>query len=384
MAERDLTGLRFPRMAGPPPGPRREAPRPKVVGSNALKAIHSEALKLGSAGSLQELSAPGRSSLLLSPPSSLLMRAFRALSRRRSGMLISGTHPKLLRSRYGIEGAELLWLTELPGASGKSYGPQDLEYDLLARAAAHMRRRREALVLLDDTEYLSALAGFEPLLRFVKGLSDLASDRSASFLADVDPRALSARELLALSKCFDAVKVVEEERSHTPAPGLPLPASVSILIRPGPEAYGLLAELSGAKKALCITPTPPKKLWERYGLAGVSFVWLTETGEGEEALPPTKLSFEVQKRALDHLCMGRGALLFLDEIEHLRPYTSFQEELRLVKCLCDAAAEHGGNVVAALNLSSYEEREAAALRKRFDVVSQPVSPRRALEARARD
>ncbi|MEM2869818.1 MAG: DUF835 domain-containing protein [Thermoplasmata archaeon] len=355
---------------GPPGGPPQRERKPMVLAGDTSTPETIPAEMVRSARSIKELGLPGRSSLLLSPSPSPPYRIFHALLKNRNGMVVSGVHPNRLKEKYGIEGTDFLWITEYTGASQPHARPQDLEYEVLGRVISYMKRKRGGVLFLDDIEYLMAQLGLETVLRFVKGTSDGASEHGATFLATLDPLCLSDRELLSISKCFDTARPLGESsrlvRSYSRP--LPLPATSSLLMASGPEAYRLLGLLSLSRKAICLTPISPAKLRERYGLAKVDFIWLTETSTSKEAIPPTKLGYEVQREALAHIRSAERPLIFLDALELIRPFVPFQESLRFVKCVCDACIEHSASVIAAFNPSAFEKKEAALLAKRFDIV----------------
>jgi len=326
--------------------------------------------KLEAGRSLAGLSLPGRSSLLLGPPCSEPYRIFRTLSRGGNGMVMSGTHPERLRARYGLRDAELLWLTGLAGTDERALGPQDLEYEVLGKAVRHFRARRGGLLLLDDLDYLASQDGFDALARFVKGVSDAASELGGSFLALADPEAFSDRQELALAECFDGVRLLRG------FPGQPARAESAILVRHGtylmhrfgPDAYRALGSMSTSHRALCMTTLPPAKLKERYGLAGVDFIWLSDAASGNGVIRPRKLGYEVQRAATRHLRSGPGALLYIDGLERLGPYAPFPEIVRFIKSLADASGESGGILVASMHPGFFGRAEEAVIRKRFDTV----------------
>jgi len=285
-------------------------------------------------------------------------------------MVMSGSHPERLRSRYGLRDADLLWLTGLSATGEQVLGPQDLEYEVLGRAVKHFRARRGGLIFLDDMDYLASQDGFDALARFVKGVSDAASELGGVFLALADPAAFSDRQKLALLECFDGVRMLRA------IPALQARADRVVLMRhgtyllqsSGPAAYRFLGSLSPARKVLCLTTLPPAKLKERYGLQSVEFLWLSDAATGEGVLRPGKLGCEVQRAATRHLRSGQGALLYVDGLERLGPYASFPEIVRFVKSLADASGESGGILVASMHPGFFGRAEEAVLRKRFDTV----------------
>lgn len=351
--------------------PQKSLPGPVVVARHArFSPAGIPAEKLEAGRSILLMGRPGRSTLLLGPPSAEPYRIFRALSRGKKGMVMSGVHPERLRTRYGLAGAELLWLTGLSTNDEQALGPQDLEYEVLGRAIRHFRAERGALIFLDDIDYLASQDGFDALARFVKGVSDAASELGGSLMALADPEAFSDRQKLALMECFDAVRLLSGSR------GRPARADRAILVRHGayllmgfgPPAYRFLGTMARTHGVLCMTTLPPAKLKERYGLQSVEFCWLSDSAAGEGVLRPRKLGYEVQRAATRHLRSRPGALLYLDGLERLGPYAPFPEIVRFVKTLVDASGESGGVLVASMHPGFFSRAEEAVIRKRFDTV----------------
>jgi hypothetical protein len=308
--------------------------------------------------------------MLLGPPCSEPYRIFRTFCRSSNGMVMSGSHPERLRARYGLRDTELLWLTALSGTHERVMGPQDLEYEVLGSALRHFRTRPGGTILLDDMDYLASQDGFDALARFVKSVSDAASELGGSFLALADPQAFSDRQKLALVECFDGVRML---RGY-PAP--PARAESAILVRHGtylmhrfgPGAYRALGSISSAHRTLCMTTLPPAKLKERYGLPAVDFIWLSDATTGECVIRPRELGYTVQQAAVRHLKSGSGVVLYIDGLERLGPYAPFSEIVRFIKCLADASGEYGGILVASIHPGFFGRAEEAVIRKRFEAV----------------
>lgn len=351
--------------------PRRRTAAPVVVASHARFAPAGIAAeKLAAGRSLSGLGGQGRSTLLLGPPCSEPYRIFRTLTRGANGMVMSGTHPERLRARYGLRDAELLWLTGLSGTDERALGPQDLEYEVLGRAIRHFRSRPGGLILLDDMDYIASQDGFDALARFVKGVSDAASELGGSFLAAADPEAFPDRQKLALVECFDGVRLLKV------SPVQPARAESAILVRHGtylmhrfgPEAYRAMGSMSKSHRVLCMTTIPPARLKERYGLPAVDFIWLSDSASGDGVIRPRKLGFEVQRAATRHLRSGQGALLYIDGLERLGPYAPFPEIVRFIKSLTDASGESGGILVASMHPGFFGRPQEALIRRRFDAL----------------
>jgi len=290
------------------------------------------------------------------------------LSGGRKALVLSGAHPRRLRERFGLDEATLVWLSAYSGSKEETLPPQTLEYEMLGRVLRHFKAHRGSILLLDDIEYLSSQCGFEPVVRFVKSLSDTAAELRGTLLACADPEAFSERERAALVSIFDAVrKLAPGAPPAPPAQGLP-PQANCLVCGPAEGAYRLLENASRTRRALCITPNAPRKLKERYDLSRAGFLWLSDSATGEGVLKPRKFAMEGQRAASIHLRSGPGALVFLDNLEKLRLYGELAEVVRFVKGVCDAASECGGTVLACLAPGALDRAEEASLKKRFETV----------------
>ncbi len=338
------------------------APPPKVV----ARPPPPEMADSGPAP--EELGIPGRSGLFLGPASDEPWRLFRMLSGGRKALVISGSHPARLRRRFGLDEAELVWLSSYAGSREETLAPQALEYELLGRINRHFRSHRGSILFLDDLDYLASQCGFEPVVRFVKSVADTAAELRGTFLAGAEPGAFSQKERAALASLFDAVKEVPPgARPETPQDGR-LPAPACLVLGPPERAYGVFEAASRSGPVLCITPNAPRKLKERWDLSRAGFLWLSESASGEGVLRPQKLALEGQRAAAAHLRSGPGALVFLDGLEKLRLYGDFPATARFVKGLADAAAECGGAFLASLAPGALDPAEEASLRRRFEAV----------------
>ena len=316
----------------------------------------------------EELGIPGRSGLFLGPASDEPWRLFRMLSGGRRSLVLSGAHPARLRLRFGLDEAELVWLSAYAGSKEETLAPQTLEYELLGRTNRHFRSHRGSILLLDDLDYLASQCGFGPVVRFVKSVADSAAELRGTFLACADPEAFSARERAALSSLFDAVRKVPPAERAAPAVLSLQPAPGCLVVGRPEDAYRRLEAASRSGRALCITPNAPRKLKERYDLLRASFLWLSESAAGEGVIRPQEYAVEGQRAVLRHLRAGPGALVLLDGLESLRLYGDNAQLLRFIKGAIDAAAECGGAVLASLAPGALDPPAEASVRRRFETV----------------
>jgi hypothetical protein len=317
----------------------------------------------------EELGIPGRSALFLGPASDEPWRLFRILSGGRKALVQSGIHPARLRARFGLDEAELVWLSAYAGSKEETLAPQTLEYEMLGRLTRHLRARKGAILLLDDVDYLASQCGLEPALRFLKRVADSAAEHKGTLLAIAEAGAFSERERTSLASVFDAVHPVEGGPSGGRIPAALPPGRSSVLIRAGGEAAHRLMEAgTRGRRTLILTPHPPRRLKQGFDFSGAAFLWLSEGAAGEGVLRPQDYAVEGQRAVLRHFRSGPGALAVIDGLEGLRLYGDMPQLVRFVKGASDAAAENGGAVIASLAPGALEPAEEAAVARRFESV----------------
>jgi hypothetical protein len=121
------------------------------------------------------------------------------------GLCISRLHPNMVRQRFHILTARLVWLSEIPGENHHS-----------AKALAGLAKKIEDFVasnadrgtiLLDGLEHLVNNNDFESTLLFVEHVNEFIMTRRASFLLPVSPKALEGRQLAMLERDLEVPDV---------------------------------------------------------------------------------------------------------------------------------------------------------------------------------
>ncbi len=349
----------FPEM----PSNEKAAPPPKVV---ARPPVTWDA---DGGPAPEELGIPGRSGLILGPASDEPWRLFRMLSGGRKTLVLSGSHPARLRGRFGLDEAELAWLSAYSGSKEQTLGPQTLEYEMLGRACRHFRSHRGSFLLLDDIDYLASQCGFGPVIRFLKSVADTAAGLRGTFLAMAESGAFSDRERAALMSVFDTVHHFAGPPATGRIPATLPPDISSVLIKSaGDASYRLIKAGARGRRTLFITPHPPRRIKEGFDISGPEFLWLSESAAGDGVLRPQKYAVEGQRAALRHLRSGPGALVVLDGLDGLRLYGDMPQLVRFAKGAIDAAADCGGAVLASLVPGALAPAEEATISRRFEKV----------------
>ena len=132
------------------------------------------------------------------------------------------------------------------------------------------------------------------------------------------------------------------------------------------EAYNLFTiALRSGKKGLCITRVFPKKVRERFGIADLPILWLSNVGKENSVRPKDleKLSLSVEQ----FLTREKGAIL-MDGIEYLVTNNNFITVLRLVQSIRDQVAINNGVLLISINPAALDAHQMTLLEQEVDDV----------------
>lgn len=127
-----------------------------------------------------------------------------------AGLCITRLYPPRVQQHYGLEGAEVHWLSESPG-----------DGNLDPTAVATMAKGIEdflddhpegAIVLLDGVEFIMGHVGFPKTLLFLEHLNETVMPRRATLVLPIDPQCFAETELALLER---SLEVVDEEELRT-------------------------------------------------------------------------------------------------------------------------------------------------------------------------
>jgi hypothetical protein len=118
-------------------------------------------------------------------------------------LCVSRYHPEIVRSMWGAQDFQSIWLCDRHGDS-----------NLAARQLSRLKRRimaflegeTSAIVMIDGIEYLSLFNDFSKLLMFVEELNDIVMELRAILLISVDPRSFDQRSLARLGRFAEVVQ----------------------------------------------------------------------------------------------------------------------------------------------------------------------------------
>ncbi len=120
------------------------------------------------------------------------------------GMLITRVNPARVREKYGMDGVEILWLTD------KAESSEDAIEPVLERIVHTMEGfivdGGPGILMLDGLDYLKSNHGFEPVLRFIRHVVDDVSESETTFLLALNPTTMPERELNVLEQEMEVMK----------------------------------------------------------------------------------------------------------------------------------------------------------------------------------
>jgi len=135
--------------------------------------------------------------------------AYRFVERRHDdgtpALVISRLHPDRIRTRFGLQGIPIWWLSQSPGES--HYDPTavgTLASSLEAFSEAHPEG---CIILLDGIEYISMNIGFTKSIFFIEHLNEYAMTRRLTVLVPIDPECYDAKEVARLERFMEILDI---------------------------------------------------------------------------------------------------------------------------------------------------------------------------------
>ncbi|MDG6220992.1 MAG: DUF835 domain-containing protein, partial [Candidatus Thermoplasmatota archaeon] len=149
---------------------------------------------------------PGYNYLFLDEEEKNTYRFFSSLLDGRKGLVLTTSFPEKVRREHPLGDSSIIWITDTSSEFGSSMDPRRLDFEVTRTISETTSGEEEAVVLLDGLEYLIVENGFEPVLRFIKKITDIASMDEATLLVLADPETISSDDLSVLKKEFDFVE----------------------------------------------------------------------------------------------------------------------------------------------------------------------------------
>src|SRR2546427_1453816 len=102
------------------------------------------------------------------------MGAFRDIVSATPGLCVTGLAPTHVAAEFGLERTPILWITTA-SSTERTVRPSGLDFELVHTVVKFLRENPGTAVLLDDLDYLSTVAGFDAVARFLKRVLNQAS-----------------------------------------------------------------------------------------------------------------------------------------------------------------------------------------------------------------
>jgi hypothetical protein len=289
------------------------------------------------------------------------MGAFRDIVSATPGLCVTGLQPARVAERFGLERTPILWITTTSNGD-RTVRPSGLDFELVHTVLKFLRENPGTAVLLDDLDYLAALAGFDAVARVVKRVANAASSVKGTVILAAGEGTFAPDQFAVLRGCVDRVLEVQESPPRAASNGRDH-ALLTVSAHDAPLALPLV----GVRRGLLLTTEHPSKARLRYG-EGFDHVWITEHPEsGMACVRPKALDTEARRAIANYAGGHPGADIVLVGLEQLTLYVDARAWLPFVKDAIDIAGLHGCRFTLTVSSEAISSRELAMLARRFDV-----------------
>jgi len=119
------------------------------------------------------------------------------------GLMFTPVHPKKVLKSAQLTDIEIIWLSDIMGDE-PSMDPSKMDYEIAEKAISFIKEYRDkGVVLIDGLELLMQTHGFEKVLQFVHGITEVASVNEATVLVNIHSKAMKDVEFNQLKRKFD-------------------------------------------------------------------------------------------------------------------------------------------------------------------------------------
>src|SRR2546426_5443407 len=143
------------------------------------------------------------------------MGAFRDIVSATPGLCVTGLPPPHVAARFGLERTPILWITSA-SSTERTVRPNGLDFELVHTVVKFLRENPGTAVLLDDLDYLSAVAGFDAVGRFLKRVVNQASASKGTVIVAAGPGAVTPDPVAGLPGALERPLDIQEAPSPTP------------------------------------------------------------------------------------------------------------------------------------------------------------------------
>src|SRR3989454_2499731 len=211
----------------------------------------------------------GLNYLVLENGRSAAMGAFRDIVSATPGLCVTGLPPTHVAARFGLERTPILWITTA-SSTERTVRPNGLDFELVHTVVKFLRENPGTAVLLDDLDYLSAVAGFDAVGRFLKRVVNQASASKGTVIVAAGQGTFTPDQVAVLRGAVDRLLDIPE----TPHPSPNGTADHVLMTINAQDAPGAVP-LVRARRGRLLTTQHPSKARVRYG-DRFDIVWGTD------------------------------------------------------------------------------------------------------------
>ncbi len=141
------------------------------------------------------------------------------------GLCITTLYPQKLKKVYGMEKAQVHWLSDSSGDKD-TLSPTRLDFEITRVINKFIKGGGEPVFLLDGMAYLSLENDYDKVRKFIKRINDMASMNDATIMIVINPDSFSKETVAMLEKDFDKIgRPNELDSALSPAPAAPKPVA---------------------------------------------------------------------------------------------------------------------------------------------------------------
>lgn len=307
----------------------------------------------------------GHNNLIESDDSSYAYNAFRNIVSDTPGLCITATYPEKIRKKYGLEKTPILWISKT-SLGETTFKPADLNFEISQTATKFMRDNPRTTILLDDSEYLTEVAGFEDVMRFMKILTDVGSASNSTVIVPINPVALSERERFVIRRSFDSIKDVSNLKGEAKGAVDARQVNSILFLDRDEQCFERFTEEVAGKQGLVVATTHPQKLMPKLGVSDAKFIWLSESEQSTEAVHPSGLKYEVLREVTRFIEENPSQAILFEGLEYLISSVGISEVLEFLQSIIDIVSSKGTRLLVPLHPKALDPRELGIVEKRFD------------------
>ncbi len=165
------------------------------------------------------------------------------------------------------------------------------------------------------------------------------------------------------------------ERVRGPAPSTLGPGLATLFLSHTRDpAFEAFRDAVSTVPGLCLSGVHPAKLQERYGLERTPILWFTSATEGERAVRPRALEFEVLHTIARFMKDNPATVVLVDDVDLLVHLLGFDAVARFLHRVNNLATGRGSTALAAADPDALTEPQLALLRGLYDEVRESPPP----------